>query len=978
MTTFALATAGYAEAGPTADQGARVPYLVQFADAPIAAYAGGVPNLAATKPIAGAKLDRGSQSYQDYRKYIRMQRADALRKAKLDGRKPVAEYEAVLNGVVLALTPAEVSKLVRISGVHKLWKNSYVPLETVTTPKFLGLDGQGGVWQRQFGGAARAGEGVIVGILDSGITPESASFAALPEPRPDAAIIADRWRGVCDPGEEAPVTCNNKLLGARYYNFGKEPIDQEFRSPRDFDGHGTHTASTAAGNNGVTATINGENFGKISGVAPAARVAAYKICWELPDLSTANCGGFETAAALEDAVKDGVDVVNYSIGGQRATVDDPVNLAFLNTAFAGVFIAASAGNTAGPSTVAHNVPWLTTVAASTHNRTFSKTVTLGNGVTYTGAGILGALPPTPLVDAVGSGVAGEAGAKAEFCALGSLDRSKVENRIVLCARGGEISRTDKSRAVQQAGGVGMIMYNPTPNSVNADFHPIPSIHVGHVEGAAIKAYVAGAGDKTASMTAAVPQKARAPQLASFSSSGPALAAGGDVLKPDITAPGVDVIAAVAPPNNFGNSFDAYSGTSMSSPHIAGIAALLRGKFPHWSPMAIKSAIMTTAGQLDETGAPMQREGGAPASPLDFGAGHVRPAPAFDPGLVYDAGPAQWLQFTCGQGVHILVNNPPQDSCDLVGAADASDYNAASIAVGDLAGKQTITRTVTNTTGRSSVYFAKVQAPAGYRVRVTPSVLTVLPHRSATYQVEITRTDAAFGAFSFGSLSWADLRGHTVRSPIALRSVHVAVPSELVGTGASGSIPVPAVGGYDGQLTARPVGLVESTVGTRHLTGVNTDFDPAKPAEGPSVGKFVVDVPAGVQLARVATFAVQYPAGTDLDMVVYKDGTLVDVSADATAEEAVTLAGPGRYEVYVVQFRTVGPPDQDVHLHTFALPPTAAGNLTATPSSQPVTIGQQVTVTAGWSGLSAGKHYLGMLEFGDGTATRGQTILTVHA
>jgi len=225
-------------------------------------------------------------------------------------------------------------------------------LQTADTPKFLGLDGPGGVWQKQFGGVDNAGEGVIVGVLDTGITPESGSFAALPEPRPDADVIAGKWLGRCDTSGENPVECNNKLIGARYYNTDEDIViaDRDFLSARDYNGHGTHTSSTAAGNNGVPATVNGESVGKISGMAPAARVAMYKVCWEFENPDDPTDGGCPTSdslAAIDDAVAEGVDVINYSIGGDPGAIVDPIEIAFLNAAAAGVFVAASAGNS-GP------------------------------------------------------------------------------------------------------------------------------------------------------------------------------------------------------------------------------------------------------------------------------------------------------------------------------------------------------------------------------------------------------------------------------------------------------------------------------------------------------------------------------------------------------------------------------------------------------------------------------------------------------
>jgi subtilisin family serine protease len=977
VTALAMATSGSAQAKPA--QLSTALYLIQVKGAPLASYTGGVAGITATKPADGAKLNPQSWNYQAYKDYLRSARANVLRGAGVDAKRTVTDYDTAFNGFAAKLTSAEAERLRRSSGVANVWKNEILRVDTISTPKFLGLDGPGGVWQRQFGDPAHAGEGIVIGSIDTGIWPENPSFAALPEPRPDQAVIDAKWHGECIAGADGPpVACNNKLIGARWYNAsGLDTFPGEFHSPRDFDGHGSHTASTAGGNNGVTATINGSSVGTVSGMAPVARIAAYKALWEQG--GTASGGTVDLVNAIDDAVADGVDVINYSISGSRAFVIDPVELAFFNAAAAGVFVAASAGNDGpGTSTVAHNSPWLTTVAASTHDRSATKTVTLGNAATYTGAGIGPGVGSSPLVDSVNSGLAGADPTQIAQCFIGTLDPAKVTGKIVLCARGGN-ARTDKSKAVQQAGGVGMILYNPTPNTLNADFHFVPSVHVDGTAGAAIKAYIAGNANPTAAISAGVMVTAEAPVMADFSSRGPALAGSGDLLKPDITAPGVDVIAAVAPPNHADNLWDTESGTSMSSPHIAGIAALIRSKNPTWSPMAVKSALLTTAGTVDNAGKAIQRAG-ANATPLDFGSGHVRPANAFDPGLVYQSGPTEWAQYACGIGQHFLVGEGT-DVCDIVGSVDPSDLNYANIAVGDLAGKQTITRTVTNVSQRASVYFAKVAAPAGFTVAVNPPVIVVPPGRSVTFKVEITRTTAAFNTYAFGSLTWLDTRGHSVRSTIAVRPVPIAAPIETVQSGTSGSTTLSVRAGYNGTLTATPHGLVAANVTTNHLVGANTTFSTTNPTAGPSAAKVTVTVPAGTKIARFATFGADYGDGADIDLYLYASGstTLLAASAGGTAEEAITIAAPGTYDIYVVQFALPsGVSEQDVKLNSFVVAPGAAGNLTATPASQPATLGGLRSVTVGWSGLTAGTHYLGVIEYGDGTTAQGQTIVAVNA
>jgi subtilisin family serine protease len=987
ITMMTVASSTWAQAAPTNSTAAPGLYVVQFDESPLAAYIGGVNGIAATKPTSGGKLDTKSWNYDAYRKYLQSRRADTLKRARVTGKKAVFEYSATFNGVALKLTGSEVQKLRATAGVKNVYKQEILKTQTADTPKFLGLEGANGVWQKQFGGDANAGAGVVVGVLDTGIWPENPSFADMP----GAGPIED-WQGECVPGEEAPfVECNNKLIGARYYPMDGV-TDYDFLSPRDYNGHGSHTASTAAGNHGVPATVNGDPQGNISGMAPAARLAMYKVCWET--VSGAGCGTSQILAAIDDAVSDGVDVINFSIGSSsQSPVLDAIELSFMNASLAGVFVAASAGNSGpGASTADHGSPWLTTVAAGTHDRTFEKSVTLGNGTTYTSRGYGKAVPSSPLIDAATAALPGANPVEARRCysqrgdtpgAPPTLDPAKIAGKIVVCERGGN-ARTDKGWAVKNAGGVGMVMYNPTTNSVNADFQPVPTVHVDVPTGAAIKAYANTAG-ATASMAASVRKVAQAPVVAAFSSRGPSDPSQGDLLKPDILAPGVDVIAAVAPPGNHDNNYDALSGTSMASPHIAGIAALMKQKNPNWSPAAIKSALMTTAGQTDNTGGAIRQENGAttaPSNPLAYGAGHVRPAAAYDPGLVYDSGVEDWLRWICGTYNEIGdVENAGFNCADVkaaVGEADPSDLNYASIAVGDLAAKQTIKRTVTNTTNQASVYVPKVEAPAGYTVKVSPSVLTVLPRRSATYTVEITRTNAAFGQWSFGSITLADLRGHSVRSPIALRAAPASSPLELSLAGTSGSKQFVVRGGVNGTLNSKVNGLVPDTIDTKHLVGTNVGFDIDNPAEGPAVMKSTVDVPADTLFARTRTFASEYPAGTDLDIFVYRDGVLVGLSATSTTDEVVDLEPGGTYDVYVVQYAKPDSVDgQDVKLHSWVLRPVTAGNLTLSPANPTVTAGAPTTITANWTGLTPGRIYLGIIQFGQGGNLTNATGVTVR-
>jgi subtilisin family serine protease len=951
-------------------------YLVQLAGDPLAGYAGGIAGIPGTKPSAGEKLNTKTWNYQAYRKHLQTLRSDALRRAGVDENKKVLDYGVTFNGFAAELTAADVEKLSATAGVVRIFKNRVLTGQTNNTPRFLGLTGTNGVWNQQFGGQSRAGEGMIVGVIDSGFWPENPSFAALSEPRPDADTIDAKWAGECVTGDAAQVTCNNKVIGARWYDqtgVGRNRPG-EFASPRDRNGHGSHTASTAAGVP-TAASVAGSSIGQVSGMAPAARLSIYKVLWHVQATGSASGNSADIVSAIDDAVADGVDVINYSIGDD-VDLMSAVDISFLQASAAGVFVAAAAGN-AGPgaSTVDNSQPWETTVGAGTHDVKYAKTVTLGNGASFEGVGLGPAVPSSPLID---SAVAGTSGPNGTLCQIGTLDPAKVTGKIVLCQRGVN-ARVEKSQVVKDAGGVGMILWNPAPNSLNAETHSVPTSHVGVPEGQAIKAYAATAG-ATAALAAFVQKPQRAPGVTPFSSVGPSISSGGDLLKPDILAPGVDVAAAVPPITNPANSFhDLKSGTSMASPHIAGLAALIKQKNPTWSPMAIKSALMTTATQTDNQGLPIARvDLGANATPLEYGAGHVTPGPAFNPGIVYDSGPLEWLQYTCGIGV-VLQLGDGSSVCDAVGTIDPSNLNYPSIAVGDLAGKQTVTRTVTNTTNQASVYVAKVQAPPGTTVKVTPTVLTVLPRRSASYTVEITRTNAALDSYTHGSLTWADLRGHSVRSPISVQPVALSVPTEANGTGTSGSSPLNVQAGYTGSVATRSFGLVAPTTSTVHLVGTDSTFNPSAPAENPAVKKVTVTNPAGTRVTQFATFGSDYPDGTDIDLFVYQGGVLIGVSAGGSAEETVTLGGGGTFDVYLVQFALAGGrTEQDVHLRSFAVPPTNAGNVSVTPASRSVTLGQRVTFTLNWNGLTAGTRYLGLVDYRDGGGVvHGLTLVTIR-
>ena len=956
-------------------------YIVQMSEAPVVAYEGDIAGLKATAPKKGQKIDPNSPQVIDYAAYLDKRHADLATKA---GGRKVYDYRYSFNGFSAELSAQQAAALARMPGVVAVTKDEARTQDTASTPAFLGLDATGGLWS-QLGGVGSAGEDVIIGVIDGGVWPESLSFSdrtgANGNASKDGKLSYQQipgWHGKCAPGDRFTAThCNQKLIGARWYNEGwggdagiRYNLPWEYVSPRDLGGHGTHTASTAGGNANVPVTGPVSVFGaKTSGIAPRARIAAYKTCWETG--AGGSCFNTDNVAAIDQAVADGVDVINFSISGTRTNFLDPVEVAFFYAARAGVFVAASAGNS-GPttSTVAHPSPWINTVAAGTHNRAAEGSTTLGNGSTYTGASVNPtALASSALIDAAAAGLPGANATAARLCfaaedngGVAVLDPAKVAGKVVLCDRGTN-ARVNKSLAVKQAGGAGMILVNTSPNSLNTDFHYVPSVHLQDTERAALKAYAAGASPTASIARAAAVFNSPAPFTASFSSRGPLIAGGGDILKPDMIAPGQDVLASVAPPGNGGRSFDLYSGTSMSSPHVAGLGALLKDRFPTWSPMRIKSALMTSAGNVLD---------GPDTNPLVIfrqGAGHVNPNGATDPGLVFDSNANDWLAFLCG-----TTTGVPAGTCALLRSAgfstDPSDLNQASIAIGDLAGAQTVKRKVTNVGGAAATYTASVSGLEGFDVSVTPSSFAIAPGASKTLSVSITRTTASLNAWSAGQLVLGD-GSHIVRSPVVVAPVALAAPAALSGTGAALSYGLKF--GYDGGFSAQPVGLVAASV-TADTVADDPSDGSCSPA-APNAKTYPVSIPAGAVYARFALFDADVNAGSDLDLCIYAGSTQVGGSASGTSAEEVLLTAPsaGTYTVVVQGWGVAG--STPFKLNSWILDGSSAGNMSVTAPAS-ASIGATGQVSLGFTGLNPGTRYTGAVSYAGSSGLPSPTLLRI--
>jgi hypothetical protein len=713
-------------------------------------------------------------------------------------------------------------------------------------------------------------------------------------------------------------------------------------------------------------------------MAPRARLSIYKTCYG--DGVTSACFTSDSVAAIDQAVADGVDVINYSISGSQTSNLDPVEVAFLFAADAGVFVAASAGNAGEVGSVAHNSPWLTTVAAGTHDRHFPAILTLGSGAMFNGQSVAQGTPSLPVVLASASGLPVPGGfdpavwqSQVTLCFSDNtggglvpptgppgprLDPAKIGGKIVVCDRGTS-ARVDKSLAVKNGGGLGMILTNVVAGTVDADLHSVPSIHVAHTDRAAINAYVSGDPNPTAQLgPGTLSGGALAPDIAGFSSRGPARIPGGDLLKPDIMAPGVAVLAAVSPasPVAPGRNFDFFQGTSMSSPHIAGIGALMKQRFPTWSPAMIKSALMTTASQTRNNGSPIAQSPMLGNVVFGMGSGHVDPNKATDPGLVYDAGFNDWLGFLCGSGQ--LTGCGPL-------TIDPSDLNYPSIAIGALLGTQTVTRTVKNVGGASATYTATVVAPAGITVTVSPSSFTIAPGATQAYTVTFTRTTAPANVFAVGSLTWSD-GTHSVRSPFAVRPLVLAAPTEVSSNGSPINY---AVGfGYTGTFGALARGLIPATTAPGNVVDDPGDSFGGQGAPGTTSSPYVV--PTGTTLFRVALFDAETDgAPDDLDLYVLQGSNIIGASAGATANEVITFTvnpanAPIAVTIVVHGFETDGP-DSNFTLFTWNVGTADAGNMMAVADPPIATQGGSGSIDLTFDVPDPDTRYLGTVVYTDG-------------
>ena len=733
-----------------------------------------------TQQESDAPLHRRSRHVLDYVRLLTEHQEEAL-----PANIPVVtRYHYAFNGASVLCNQRQAEALRSLPHVVKVWEETVWHVspskveseDTATTPTTtsIPISYRGQEWLNDSG---MTGENVVIGIIDSGIVPENPTFAddgTYGEPPPTFVGTGCAFGNTAYNRNDQPFTCNRKILAAKCY-IGSMSTKYDARQPcggnganleepfhfisaRDDNGHGTHVASTAAGNADVVARrMDGSVIGTISGVAPRARLSIYKVLWNGVTTTT------DVLAAIDDAVADGVDVINFSIG---TSTRSPGDKAFLKAVQAGIVAVTSAGNSGpDPGTVGLPAayPWMLSVAASHDQRGLAwgsfievtqPTSVKGlyefsasrRGVMLTTQTILNFTGAIKLVEE-------------PFQACFPIS-SNLTNHIALVQRGG-CSFYHKFNNAQAAGAQAILVYNDgnLPDRMgfivmDAVGTEIPGLFLNHTTGQAIADKLIAGED----VRVRIPTKSTAKLVVPFSSRGPNVLYDDSIIKPDVMAPGTQILAGLAPlvASRKGQwpEFGFMSGTSMASPHVAGLAALLKQAHPEWSPSAIKSAIMTTAQQdYFLTYFPES----VPATPFDMGAGMVRANRALSPALVYDIDSTTYQAAFCSFD-EVAIGN---DTCaDLVAKGLSTrqvDLNYPSVAASKIKGSQTFTRSIMNAwNGSEAMHFtAKLETDtSAMDITVRPCSF-VLPF-GKSMSVEITLSAAhntATRDWVFGSLIW---------------------------------------------------------------------------------------------------------------------------------------------------------------------------------------------------------------------------------
>ncbi len=944
-------------------------FLIRLRDDALPTYTGGLPGLPQTASRRNRPFDTDSSASRRYRDHLVEEQAELVtRIERVIGRRVEVPftYQFAVNGIAAVLTPEEAQAVAADPAVVSIEADQRRELHTDAGPQWSNADALWNAFTELGLPTDVKGEGIVIGTIDTGISPGNRSFA---DPAPGDGfdhtnpLGAGNYLGVCNPanppgggGSDPTFPCNDKLIGA--YVFGN--ANPNGNSALDYDGHGSHTASTSGGNdvNGVAVTT-AAGFTTppfdISGVAPHANVISYLACCTLSGLT----------AAIDRAIADEVDVINYSIGSDAASApwDDFDTVGFLNARAAGIFVATSNGNsgpgsatTGGPA----DAPWLTAVGASTHNRHNGNVLTDLTSTAdplpdISGKSVTGALPVTPIVYA---GVVGD-----PFCLATTGHEAEFTGSIVVCDRGVN-GRVEKSENVAAQGAAGFVLVNDAVHggSLQGDEYAVPGLFISFADGQELKTWLGTGTEHVAAIagTTFVVDDQYGDIMASFSSRGPNSAI--ETIVPSVTAPGVDVLAAVGVNSSTSDLHGFISGTSMASPHVAGAGALLTQARPDWTPAQIQSALMTTARPT------VLNHDLQPASPYAQGSGHVDVGAAALAGLLFDESFADYVAANPEQGGDPKTLNLPSFAdfeclveCSWVRTATVPDNTDAPVPA-------------------DVTWTASTETDPGLTLDVSLSTATLSPGDSTTIAVSADVTGAEAGVTLFGRITLTPhLTGvPVVTMPVAVVPKAAELPDAVDVTTRrdAGSHPVTGIESIAiSEFAASVRGMVPGTLHAGSLVQDPTDTTPYDDLD--QVDVYLVDVPAGTTrlVAETLTFEM-----ADADLFVGTGDTpspetQVCAATLPTAEELCEVADPtpGTWWVLIQNWEGSTPTASDPYtLATAVVPGDDLGNAGVQGPAGPVPNGQPYDVRLHWNvpELDPGEVWYGTAVLGSSPAAIG--------
>jgi len=785
-------------------------FTIQLTEPSLATYEGGNAMFAAVPRTESGKIDVNSPEATSYLQYLNakmdtfIQRAESLLGRDLE---VLYRYDYVLNGFSARMSVEEAALLRQQPEVREVFVDEIYQLDTDVSPEFIGINQ---VWDGSAVpiGPGAKGAGTIVGVIDTGINMSHPSFAETTPLDPYVYVNpygAGVYKGLCA-SNPSTHTCNDKLLGAYDYVGGGDGHDT-------LD-HGSHTASTSAGNR-ISINYGGAQV-VLSGMAPNAQVISYKVC------DASGCATSASTAAVNQAIADGVDSLNFSIGPQsgpaRSPWIDSTELAFLEAFKVGISTATSAGNS-GPdaSTIYKLPPWALVTGNTQHGRIFGYPVTINPGSDNLGSIALAAssdLAPALTTNLTNVQLVwGGNSSNLEGCA--AWGAGSLTGKVGIVKRG-TCSFKDKLQFMYDAGAVFGIVYNNAPGApiimgTNTGSVPMPGAMISLEDGLLMEAVA------TDPMTVTILKdlvSGTRPNwgdiMADSSSRGPIT--NFEMLEPDLVAPGTNILAAYSGPNEV----DLMSGTSMAGPHVAGSTAVMRSQFPDWSPAAIRSAIIMTA--LAGTSVDYDL---TPVTPFIYGNGRIDMSKAALAGLVMEVSYADYVAANPAAGGDIrTLNIPSYQNSNCLGGC-------------------TFTRTLKNVAGVSTDYTIAIEKTDGVEITTTPATSFTIPAGGTqVISVHVAVSMLSGGEWQFGRISFDTDDTFSSGKPISTTAFTLAAKSAVEGSTLPGELrqTIDAAAGqyvFEDQYYVDPItslsnvryGLTPATIASFNLAQDPTNSDP---------------------------------------------------------------------------------------------------------------------------------------------------------